>query len=523
MKKLFALLLALTMVFSLAATAFAEETDTTYSITINNATDGYTYGAWQIFTGDLSEGTLSNVAWGSHVTNVTDGKLVKQGSALNGLTASQIAERMGKDYVATAEAPKITLEDLLAAISLSETTTATSTDNGNTYVINGLVAGYYLVKNTVVPTAGAYTDYIVQVVDNVEMAPKGDAPKIEKKVKDINDSTEAAASDWQDSADHDIGDTINYKITVTMPSTLEGYSSYKMKITDTISKGLTYNENATVKVYNGDTEVTTTAAVTTLTAEYTGSDTKYTGGKVLTFDLDAGNDGTYDAIALGIKAGYTIVIEYSATLNDNAVIGSVGNPNVVDLDFSNNPNKTDDMGSTPEDVVIVFTYKLVINKTDSENKALTGAEFKLEKKQQDGNWKEITLTKSASGEGETAVADSVFSAKGLDDGEYKISETTTPAGYNSIDPIEFKVEAGHVVRADNPTLNTLTGTVTTGEISFTADTANGSLTTSIVNKSGTELPETGGMGTTLFYIVGGIMVAAAVVLLVTKKRMGAEG
>lgn len=203
------------------------------------------------------------------------------------------------------------------------------------------------------------------------------------------------------------------------------------------------------------------------------------------------------------------------------------------LEYSNNPNDTQggEIGKTPDDTVIVFTYKLIVNKTKSNGDALAGADFKLEKKNSDGTYTAVTRKTTATVDpekNEIPVADNAgktatrFTFTGLDDGEYKLTETTTPAGYNTIAPIEFTVTAEHTILSDNPALTTLNGNPVSGEITLTPSTDNSSLSTNIVNQAGTELPETGGMGTTILYVIGAILVIGAGILLVTKKRMNAN-
>ena len=233
--------------------------------------------------------------------------------------------------------------------------------------------------------------------------------------------------------------------------------------------------------------------------------------------------------ALGAGDNSVITVEYTATLNEGAVLGSKGNPNKVYLEFSNNPNQNQggepETGKTPEDVVIVFTYKTVINKVDQDKNPLPGAEFALEKfvasakgdveyKGVLGSWAEKSVIKNNAG--------TIFTFNGLDDGEYRIKETATPAGYNTVADIYFTVTAEHEILSDNPALTGLSGDEGTGELIFTADEQEGSLTTDIENKKGTTLPETGGIGTTVFYILGSVLVLGAVVLLITKKRMNME-
>lgn len=146
--------------------------------------------------------------------------------------------------------------------------------------------------------------------------------------------------------------------------------------------------------------------------------------------------------------------------------------------------------------------------------ALEGAEFTLSKKLADGSLQEVAVVKNTAG--------TTFTFSGLDDGDYVLSETTTPDGYNKIDDVEFTVTAKHDEDSETPKLTELTGDVTTGSLTFTSSTSAGSLTTDVVNKKGSVLPSTGGMGTTILYVVGTILVLAAGILLVTKKRMDAK-
>lgn len=139
----------------------------------------------------------------------------------------------------------------------------------------------------------------------------------------------------------------------------------------------------------------------------------------------------------------------------------------------------------------------------------------------------FTLYKKVNGEWTTVKTISAgdtttFTFSGLDDGDYKLSETTTPNGYNTISDVEFTVTADHDIESDSPALNSLSGVVTTGELTFTPSITDDSLTTDVVNKKGSVLPSTGGMGTTILYVVGTVLVLAAGILLVTKKRMDAK-
>jgi fimbrial isopeptide formation D2 family protein/LPXTG-motif cell wall-anchored protein len=270
-----------------------------------------------------------------------------------------------------------------------------------------------------------------------------------------------------------------------------------------MSKGLTYTAGkATITI--GDTDVT----------------------KSFTEKVNSNSDGsttvTWTCANLKGIQGVTlnkdtkVVVTYSAKLNKDAVIGAAGNPNTVYLTYSNNPNKgvEGETGKTPKDKNIVFTYKTVVNKVDQDEKSLKGAAFKLEKKQPDGTYKEVKSF--------TAGEKTTFEFTGLDDGDYRLTETTTPAGYNTIAPIEFTISATHDTTKDDPMLTDLSGNVTTGEATFTPDTTAGSLTTDIVNNKGSILPSTGGMGTTLLYIAGAVLVLGAGAALIMKKKMNEQ-
>ena len=482
-KKIASLVLALALALVLAVPAMAANT---YSITINNSATGHTYEAYQIFTGDLATNeagnkVLSNIVWGSGISEAGKTALGDAATKAETLKTEADAKAFAKEvapYLTTAAGSANTVTD-------------------GKYVISGLAAGYYLVKDkdgSVTGEGDAYTEYIIKVVGNVTADPKSDVPEVEKKVKDTNDST-GETSGWQDSADYDIGDSVPFQLTATLADNVSAYTTYKIVFHDTLSAGLTYNNDAKV-TFNG----------TDVTSYFTITETNGT----LTITCD-------NVKAFSATNSSVITVEYTATLDDDAVLGSVGNPNEVYLEYSNNPNKSEagnnETGNTPKDVVVVFSYKVIVNKVDGEGAPLTGAEFTLEKyNKETGEWEAITAVKNDEG--------TTFTFSGLDDGKYRLKETTTPNGYNTIDDIYFTITATHDIEADNPALTGLSGDVTTGKITFTASLPAGSLTTNVVNQSGATLPETGGIGTTIFYVLGAVLVVGAGVVLVTKKRMG---
>lgn len=374
--------------------------------------------------------------------------------------------------------------------------------NGN-YVIDGLAPGYYLVKDKdgTVPQEQTYTKFILEVVGtDVSAAVKSSVPTSEKKVKDTNDTT-GETTGWQDSADYDIGDKVPFQLTGNVADDYYQYKgAYQLVFHDTLSDGLTFNANS-VKVYVNDSD--TPVSSDQYTIAYPATDNH-------SFDVTIN-----DVKALGAHVS-KVRVEYTAELNENAVIGSLGNPNKMYMEFSNNPNNEQggEKGQTPEDKVIVFTYKVNINKYDSRRVPLVGAAFKLEKVLKDGEKKlvkEYTIT-------EDDPDRTTFEFTGLDDGEYILTETVTPDGYNTMNPVKFSITASHDTESDNPQLKDLNGNPIDGEISFSTKVTTGTLTAGVINYMGSELPSTGGMGTTVLYVAGTLMILVAGVFLVMKKK-----
>ena len=485
-----ALLAAFALVLAMAVPAFADKANQ-YTISVP-AGSSHTYKVYQIFTGDYSAGKLSNVKWGQNSKN-------RGGDGVN--VDTKVAQSV-LDELAAVNTTEATDADKLAVIKkyadLDSKEVATVTHSSSATV----APGYYLFKDT---TATAENEvYITEVVGNVTIKAKNsNVPGFEKKLKDKNDTTDNDFGGWQDVADHDIGDAIPFKLEGTVPADYAEYTSYYFAFHDVEERGLTFNSNS-IKVYVDDAEIKTGFEVKTSTTDGCSFEVVFSNLK----DINA------------VHAGSKIRVEYTSTLNANAVIGGDGNLNKAQLEYSNNPRDTNSKDKTVWDNVVVFTYQVVVNKyanSVGENNKLKGAEFTLTKKLNGDTTKVIAAVKSEDGVR--------FTFKGLDDGEYTLTETVTPEGYNTIDPITFNVSANHEITWEgtgtrDALLKSLTGTQVTGEITFEKNAnVNGSLVTDIINKSGTVLPSTGGMGTTVFYVVGGGLMAVAVVLLVTKKRM----
>lgn len=511
-KKLLALLVVAVMLAAILPTALAAE-PTTYSITITNAATEHTYEAYQIFTGTLTttgEGenavtTLSDIVWGSGVSAAGQTALGK---------AADVAAELQNGATSVVEFGK-SVNGYLDTVAGSDS----EPENGQ-YVISNLPAGYYLVKdqnNSLGNANDAYTQYLIRVVKNVTAEPKSAKPTVDKKVHDETADAEAGATDgWGESADHAINESFQFKLTASLPVDTDfgAYETYKVVFTDTMSAGVTFESIASVTV-DGKTLA---AGGYSCTANAGDS------GKSWTLTID-NIKGVTD---VNLNDGADIVVIYNAHLNEKAQVnhatGDTTNKNDVYLDFSNNPNASGtgqpEMGRTPVDSVWVFTYEVdntKVDATDSTKKTpLAGAGFRL---YDSTGTTEIGLIYDASifayrpiKIGETPVemksADStgVFNIKGLDAGTYTLKETTVPAGYNKCDDYRVVISATHAENAS--------GTSATTTLSDTSKVTN-----NIENKKGSTLPETGGIGTTLFYVIGSILVIGAVVLLVSKKRM----
>ncbi|SFR69876.1 LPXTG-motif cell wall anchor domain-containing protein/fimbrial isopeptide formation D2 domain-containing protein [Streptococcus equinus] len=465
--------------------AFAGVKASAYTITIKNPSTGHTYEAYQVFSGKLYKGdgaatpTLSDIDWGTGVNAFTyDGES----------DAAKIAEKLsGQSY--DSETAKDFAKEVSAHLDKAS---GESKIEGENLVITVPKPGYYFVKDADASQKDqkdfAYTRFMLQVTGAESVEVKNGVPSVQKKVK------ENSTGKWQAGADYDFDDDVPFQLTATLPSHFDDYSEYYLEFSDTLSAGLTYNKDAKVYLVNGDKKTDVTSS---FTIAEDGSSFKINNLKSIS----------------GVTVSSEIVVEYTAKLGSNAVIGSEGNQNTVKLVYSNNPNyegkgEESPKGNTPEKNVKVFTYQTIINKVDQDGNKLKGADFTLYK---DGKeFKPVTANEATT-----------FTFKGLDAGKYVLKETKTPDGYNTIKPIEFTIDADYDEEADDPQLINLSGDVTSGVAKFDANKADGSLKADIVNRKGSLLPSTGGMGTTILYVVGSILVLVAAILLITKKRMDA--
>ncbi|PWG64420.1 SpaA isopeptide-forming pilin-related protein [Bifidobacterium callitrichidarum] len=485
---------------------------TSYTIT-PPADNTHTYEVYQIFTGDVSKDKdgnkiLSNVKWGQNGTN--DGTAVAVGDSVPE-TVLDALKAVSK------EGDQAKLDVIKKYVNLN----SAPYDTVKTTKLSNVPAGYYLIKDKDGTVTGddAYTLYIVQVVGDVTITPKSNVPTSEKKVMDKTDSNEdnsVTSTDkndgkWTDSADYDFGDPVPFKLTGTVADNYDKYKVYKFTFHDTEAKGLKFQKDTVEVKVDGNT----------ITTGYEVVDEGLT--DQCTFEVRFADLKSIKSV----KAGSVITVEYKSELTTDAKVGAEGNRNTMHLEFSNNPNDEQggETGNTPPDTVIVFTYKTVFSKVSPEGTELTGAEFTLEKKvctTTDGEtaceYKAISdATKATS-----SVEGNKYTWTGLDAGDYQLVETKAPDGYNKPDkPIQFTITAEHKVLwngdINDNALTSLNGSSTDGLVK-NIKTTDGSVTADIENKGGSELPETGGIGTTILYVAGAACVIAAGVWFGLRRR-----
>lgn len=473
------LVLALAMVMGLATTAFAEKNEGTTtkpgSITITNALKGETYNAYQILY--LESYDAEKKIYAYKANSAWEDWLRTQDAYVSFDAQGYVTWVKDASAADFAKAAKGQLSGKTVAGSVTPTADGPAT-------ISNLQLGYYLVDSTV----GALCELNTTKPD-VKIADKNERPTIEKKVQEDSDEK------WGDVNDADIGQTVNFKSTVSAKPGARNYVVH-----DKMDSHLKF-----------DSVTSITAGSKTLT-EGAGND--YT---VVTSGLN--DDCTFHIVFTetylnSITADTNIVINYTAKLTSEAVAGT-GYVNETWLDYGDNQH-------TEHDTTTTYTWKLPIYKyykNGEAKKALAGAEFILYKGSDESNreYAQVTNGKLTGWTKEKTEAtklvsgdDGMIAVEGLDADTYYLEETKAPGGYNKLaGPV--KVEISHTVSVEGADMtHTLKQDTTNVE------------RVEIENKSGTELPSTGGIGTTIFYVLGSILVIGAVVLLIAKKRMSAD-
>ena len=536
--------------FAGASTAMAAEGDVT--ITIGSETTpasvGDVYAGYRLF--DETEATVgekTNVAYQKRTNwNHYD----KVAEAINDVDSSATLTANSKvdDFVAAigkfdSTKTKRFAENLYKSLKedgvAADANSAAVAAGAFSTTLSGPQGYYLIVQTTAANDAGkTMSAVIVNTAGQagVTVSPKKDTVTVSKKVQENMDGVNNPASEdnWGTAADYNIGDYVKFQLTGSLPTDYADYTSYEYTFHDTADQGLTFVNDTThpVKVYAVNDNNKVELKQDTLT-----------GYQVLTSDI---NGETFNVKfadlkkAQAEKTGNTvnitsstqIVVEYYAQLNENAVLGSNGNQNKVYLQFSNN-KYGEGTGKTEEHKVTVFTFKLEVTKygkTDSDKEALNGAGFTLYKATKvnpaDSDYAKV-------GDEVQHTNGNVFDFTGLDSGYYKIVETTTPKGYNTIDPITFTVTATYNSADEPGTLTDLTvtdvkvGGVASAEQTFTVNRGTGEagtaqIKTDVVDIPGSKLPSTGGMGTVLLYVAGiAVFVLAGATLVMALRRRNA--
>lgn len=496
-------------------------------ITITAQEGDHTYGAYQLFDGNVSGGKLTDIKWGTGIDSAALLAELKT-STIDELkavtTAPQLAEKLSK-----LESSKV--------IEFSKIATKHVTGTAKTFTKSGEAApfsykatlgeadhGYYLVKDTD-KGAAALTSPILKVAGcTVNVEAKGSVPTSTKKIKE--DSTDK----WGDTADLDVGQEAPFKLTGTMPSNIADFTTYKYGFKDFISKGFTLPEgfaakDLTVKI--GDKEITPdTVTVTDITDDTHGAE--YNGGKqieIMFTDLKA----TAKAAGVDLTADSEVTVEYTATVNDQAVIGGAGNPNKSLVVYQKDVNDGDGLGETPEDEVWAFTYQLDTTKVDSADpeKKLKDAQFRLynSDKSKSAKIENNKISAWVDGDAGTVITTpegGLFNIAGLDADTYYLKEIKAPAGYNlpTGDDAYFKfVIAASLTVGDDGKGKIESLTITPGKgQAADGDIPTGKVEMNITNTSGSTLPETGGIGTAIFTVVGLLVMAGAAGAFVWRRK-----
>lgn len=581
------------MVSALSVGAFATDSKTG-SITLKTTSSGQTYTAYQLFKGDVTttadgEKVLTNIGWSNGIKTsnlVTD---LMSNSVLDYRFGYRILfedaiEREGEnpDYDLEDDAVAQNIAAILSGDEITnndkkwfarmaasrayysnqyddktKTIFTEQKEDGKTtgYTASGLEPGYYVVT---LGSGSSVSDEAQQSLvlvdeDGTTITPKYAVPTVDKEIVADNEEKEAVTAS--------IGDTVEFKLTGTLPYDYATYGTYTYEFQDTLSTGLTYNDDVKVYVKNGEEDEVEING-------YTVNKTSDTSINVTFTDLKSGVTAAEEGKTVTIDKDSKIIVKYSATLNANAEIGTAGNTNKVKLKYSDDTS-SDGTGTTPESYVKVYTTGLRLEKIDAATqKALTGATFTIEgtdkrvgvrvnytytadengtyyKLTDTGTYttteptdntkskyevseegaenyvkytrEEVTAKDDASDSEFKATAtvgdDGVLVIKGLGAGIYDIKEITAPSGYNLLkEPIIITIEEKNVTK------DSCEWTVLNNGAQIQNLNSDNLYTFQVANKQGSTLPSTGGMGTTLFYVVGALLMAGAAIVLVIKKR-----
>lgn len=527
MKKVFAAAAAIATVFGLAATTVATANAADNATLTVSTTDAKfadkTVNAYKMFSATVSgDGkavsyTLTDEWKPFFMSSTLDGLTGVTDANVNDKANEYVSKLTGKEKDLSAFAAKASNWAQTNNITADATATVSknaATDGKYTATFTNLDYGYYVVAvpgATVADTNSQYAALVRVHSTSVDAEIKGALPTVDKKVQ-VNGT-------GKDATDAKIGDTLTFTLTSTIPD-MSAYNTYTFNFKDTLSKGLTFGQVTSVKV--GDTTLT--------------KDTDYT---VTTAPADSGK--TLLTVAMKdfktkqqANAGKKITVTYAATLNKDAVVGGAGNVNSATIQYSNNPS-TNGTGESEPSKVRVFTYGFTVDKYTGKNyddtaTRLAGAEFTLAHK----GGTAISFVKVADSATQNAVyrvakadeagatttittpANGKVDFRGLENGEYTLTETKAPAGYNKLaSAIGVKVDGQNngtdtthatvVIKYDNNNGSVYDQTASNGVIP-------------VQNKPGVVLPGTGGMGTIAFTVIGVLVIALGVAWTLKRKN-----
>ena len=534
MKKVFAAAAAIATVFGLAATTVATANAADGATLTVSTTDakfaGKTVNAYKMFSATVG-GEGANKAVSYTLTDTWKPFFMDStASGLNGATDANVndkaneyvSELTGDNLVAFATKASNWAQTQANNITADKTATvSTDATNGNyTATFTGLDYGYYVVAvpgATLANTSGQYATLVSVDSANVTANIKGSLPTVDKKVQ-VN-------GEDKDTADAKIGDTLTFTLTSTIPD-MSAYDTYTFNFKDTLSKGLTYGDITSVTVEGvaaplvKDTDYTVTTS--------TGADNN----TLLTVAMTDFKNKQQ------VNAGKKITVTYTATLNENAVVGGAGNVNSATIQYSNDPSSTG-TGESEPDKVRVFTYGFTVDKYtgdkyDADATRLAGAEFTLTAKGDTSAIKFVQVNAGSATEdavyrvakaGETAGTTTTITTpangkvffQGLKNGEYTLTETKAPAGYNKLaSAIGVKVNGSNDgTDTTNATVNITYNNDNNGT-TYDQTASNGVIP--VQNKSGAILPGTGGMGTIAFTVIGVLVIALGVAWTLKRKN-----
>ena len=583
MKRLLGFILAMIMVIAMAVPVMATgngETPTqndtnvgteitgNQTITFKHIKKGHTFAAYQIFAGNLTDkGYMSNITWGTGISSgeqliaalkLDETEIFNSDKTLSVIIKDQFAsvnnasdvadviknwssngERL--DYLAEFIGGNGTKTGYLVSsesLNVKKSDCAENADEQGyyTYTIAGLAPGYYLIKDITTDQLQGEdynTKYLISLVTSTDIKTKGHYSTITIGVGNTLNGT------YTEYISENLNKDFYYKWEVALDDNLNWYDKYQLNITGTMDSGISFKQFEEIYI------------------EESGGDRVYifqrdaSNNEVWKEDLDVSKrpeikhntnvvtfkDADIKDLYSGLAGDDKLIVKFSATLNKNAVSGDGSNKCVVSMVYSNAPSNNK-VGTSVTDTAYVFTYKLNVNKVCADNQALTlpGAKFLLYHYHGETKVyaKEDSVVKGAIVEWVLDPNDAtpfITDANGKFTNDIKGLKEATKFYLNEVDPpVGYNLMFTDVAVTINPEYASTNNAITltglkysvdgnSGTVTDTNDIAAGLVKVTVTNDKGTTLPSTGGIGTTIFYVAGGALAFAAVVLLVTKRRM----